>query len=240
MDSKRGSGRIIAGLIVIALGGLFLLDSLDFLDFGEIIGWVASIALIAFGIGILITKRFRQVFFPIVLIVVGLFLLLGNLGVDSYRFWPVILIVVGAAIIFGGTRRRSRKSKRDASGNSYAKSGSSTTTTEGEVSISCTLGETNERVETSDFTGGTVNVTLGNANLDLRDAMVVNRPANLDISLTMGALNLRVPSDWVVAMEIDVTMGESEDKRTRTGSTSDTPHLMITGSVTIGDLAIDD
>ena len=118
MDSKRGSGRIIAGLIVIALGGLFLLDSLDFLDFGEIIGWVASIALIAFGIGILITKRFRQVFFPIVLIVVGLFLLLGNLGVDSYRFWPVILIVVGAAIIFGGTRRRSRKSKRDASGNS--------------------------------------------------------------------------------------------------------------------------
>ena len=240
MDSKRGSGRIIAGLIVIALGGLFLLDSLDILDFGEIIGWVASIALIAFGIGILITKGFRQVFFPIVLIVIGLFLLLGNLGVDSYRFWPVILIVVGAAIIFGGTRRRSRKSKRDASGNSYAKSGSSTTTTEGEVSISCTLGETNERVESSDFTGGTVNVTLGNANLDLRDAVIVNQPANLDISLTMGALNLRVPSDWIVAMETDVTMGESEDKRSRTGSTSDTPHLMITGSVTMGNLAIDD
>ena len=240
MDSKRGSGRIIAGLIVIALGGLFLLDSLDFLDFGEIIGWIASIALIAFGIGILITKRFRQVFFPIVLIVIGLFLLLGNLGVDSYRFWPVILIVVGAAIIFGGTRRRSRKSKPDASGNSSAKSGSSTTTTEGEVSISCTLGETNERVETSDFTGGTVNVTLGNANLDLRDAVIVKQPANLDISLTMGALNLRVPSDWVVAMETDVTMGESEDKRSRTGSTSDTPHLVIAGSVTMGNLAIDD
>ena len=108
-----------------------------------------------------------------------LFLLLSNLGVDSYRFWPVILIVVGAAIIFGGTRRRSRNSKRNASGNSNAKSGSSTTTTEGEVSISCTLGETNERVETSDFTGGTVNVTLGNANLDLRDATIVNHPATL-------------------------------------------------------------
>ena len=133
MDPKRGSGRIIAGLIVIALGGLFLLDSLDLLDFGDIIGWVASIALIAFGLGILITKGFRQVFFPIVLIIVGVFLLLGNLGVDSWRYWPVILILVGGAIIFGGTRRRSRKSKRDTSGNSTDKSGSSTTTTEGEV-----------------------------------------------------------------------------------------------------------
>ncbi len=240
MDPKRGSGRIIAGLIVIALGGLFLLDSLDLLDFGDIIGWVASIALIAFGLGILITKGFRQVFFPIVLIIVGVFLLLGNLGVDSWRYWPVILILVGGAIIFGGTRRRSRKSKRDASGNSTAKSGSSTTTTEGEVSISCTLGETNERVETSDFTGGSVNVTLGNANLDLRDATIVNRPATLNVSLTMAGLNLRVPSDWVVAMETDVTMGETEDKRSRTGSTSDTPHLMITGNVTMGNLAIDD
>ncbi len=240
MDTNIGSGRLIGGLIVIALGGLFLLDTLDVLDFGEIIGWAASIALIAFGIGILITKRFRQVFFPVVLILVGLFLLLSNLGVDAYRFWPVILIVVGAAIIFGGTRRRSRNSKRNASGNSNAKSGSSNTTTEGEVSISCTLGETNERVETSDFAGGTVNVTLGNANLDLRDAIIVNQPATLDVSLTMAGLNLRVPSDWAVAMETDVTMGESEDKRTRTGPTSDTPHLIITGSLTMANLAIDD
>lgn len=240
MDTNIGTGRIIGGLVVVALGGLFLLDTLDVLDFGEIIGWGASIALIAFGIGILITKRFRQVFFPIVLILVGLFLLLGNLGVDSYRFWPVILIIVGAAIIFGGTRHRSRKSKRNASGNSNAKTGSSTTTTEGEVNISCTLGETNERVETSDFVGGTVNVTLGNVNVDLRDATIINRPAALDVSLTMAGLKLRVPSDWTVAMETDVTMGESEDKRTRIDSTSDTPHLVITGSLTMASLAIDD
>ena len=85
-----------------------------------------------------------------------------------------------------------------------------------------------------------MSVTMGNANLDLRDARIANHPATLDVSLTMGALNLRVPSDWVVAMEPDVTMGETEDKRTRTGSTSDTPHLVITGSVTIGNLVIDD
>lgn len=240
MGTKIGTGRLIGGLIVIALGGFFLLDSLGILDFGEVIGWVASIALILFGLGLLVTRKFRQVFFPVVLVIVGVFLLLGNLGVDSWRYWPVILILVGGAIIFGGTRRRSRKSKSNISENSTSTSGGSTTTTEGEVSISCTLGETNERVDSSDFTGGTVSVTMGNANLDLRDATIMNRPATLDVSLTMGGLNLRVPSDWVVAMEMDVTMGETEDKRTRIGSTSDTPHLIITGSITMGNLAIDD
>ena len=169
------------------------------------------------------------------LIVVGLFLLLGNLNVDAYQYWPVILIVVGGAIIFGGSRRRSRKREPEVSASS-----TTTTTSEGAVDISCTLGEANERVTSGDFTGGTVNVTMGNAKLDLRDASIVNRPATLDVSLTMAGLNIRVPSEWGVAIETDVTMGESEDKRSRTGLTSGSPHLIITGNVTMGNLAIDD
>ncbi len=242
MGSKHGSGRIVAGLIVIALGAIFLLDSLNVLniDVGEIIGWVVSIAFIGFGIGTLIVKRFRQVFFPIVLIVVGLFLLLGNLNVDAYQYWPVILIVVGGAIIFGGSRRRSRKREPEVNAGSTTTPTTTTTTSEGSVGISCTMGEADERVTSSDFTGGTVNVTLGNVKLDLRDASIVNRPATLDVSVTLGGLNLRVPSDWNVAIEADVTMAESEDKRSRLGPTSDPSHLIITGNVTMGSLAIDD
>lgn len=238
METKIGTGRLIGGLIVIGLGGLFLLDSLDILDFGEVIGWAASIALILFGLGLLVTRKFRQWFFPILLIFGGVLLLLNTMGLDAWQYWPVILILVGGAIIFGGSRRRSRK--RNTGDNSTAKSTNSTTTTDGEVSISCTLGEANERVETSDFTGGNVNVTLGNVNLDLRDATIVNRPANLDVSLTMGGLHMRVPSEWNVAMENSVTMGESEDKRTRTGSTADEPDLIIAGSITMGSVVIDD
>ncbi len=233
MKSKRGTGRLAAGLILIGLGGVFLLDSFDVIDIGDIIGWIASIAFIAFGLGILITRKSRQVFFPIILIVIGVFLLLGNLDVDAYQYWPVILIVIGGAIIFGGMRRRSNTRTLEAGG-------TSTTTNDSEINISCTLGETNERVDTSDFVGGSVNVTIGNVKLDLRDATIVNPPAKLDVSLTMGGLHLRVPSDWAVAMENSVTMGETEDKRSRAGSASDTPHLMITGSITMGSIEIDD
>ena len=234
MGSKQGTGRYIAGLILIALGGLFLLDTLDVIDFGSIIGWAVSIAFIAFGLGILVTRKSRQVIFPIILILIGVFLLLGNLDLDAYQYWPVILIIIGGAIIFGGMRRRSNRSRPEIGGST------STTTSDGDIDISCTLGETNERVETSDFVGGTVNVTMGNVKLDLRDATIMNPPATLDVSLTMGGLHLRVPSDWGVSVENSVTLGASEDKRSRTGSTSDTPDLLITGNITMGSIEIDD
>ena len=233
MESKRGTGRLVAGLVLIGLGGVFLLDSFDVIDIGEIIGWIVSIAFIAFGLGILIARKSRQIIFPIILIVIGVFLLLGNLDVDAYEYWPVILIVIGGAIIFGGMRRRSNTRTVEIGE-------TSTTTNDREINISCTFSETHGRVDTSDFVGGSVNVTMGNVKLDLRDATVVNRPAKLDVSLTMGGLHLRVPSDWGVSIDNSVTLGEVDDKRSRAGSASDTPHLIITGNITIGSIEIDD
>ncbi len=238
MNSKRGSGRIIAGLIVIAVGVLFLLGTLDVVqtNIGEVLGWIASILLLAFGLGILIARRARNVFFPIVLIGIGLFILLGNLGVDAYVYWPVILIVIGGAILFGGRRRRKDRQRQHVTMSST----DSTTTTDSEVNLSCTFGEVNERVESAAFTGGAVNITIGNVNLDLRDATVVDPPARLEVSLTMAGLSVRVPADWDVEMDNVITMGEAEDKRARTASTSGTPHLVISGKVTMGNLTIND
>ncbi len=238
MNSKRGSGRIIAGLIVIAVGVLFLLGTLDVVqtNIGEVLGWIASILLLAFGLGILIARRARNVFFPIVLIGIGLFILLGNLGVDAYVYWPVILILIGGAILFGGRRRRKDRQRQHVTMSST----DSTTTTDSEVNVSCTLGEVNERVESAAFTGGAVNITIGNVNLDLRDATVVDPPARLEVSLTMAGLSVRVPADWDVEMDNVITMGEAEDKRARTASTSGTPHLVISGKVTMGNLTIND
>ncbi len=239
MGSNRRSGRLIGGLIVIVAGVLLLLSSLDVIEFdiGEIVGWVASILLMVLGIGILVTRRFKSVILPIVLIGVGIIILLSNIGVDVSDYWPVILILIGAGIILGGIRhqRQSRSSKIDVSiGESYS------TTTDGQLDISCTLGEAKERVEAKDFTGGAVNVTMGNVNLDLRSAEVENPPAKLDASLTMGGLHMRVPSEWAVQIDINSTMGEAEDKRPQNENRSSQPELIISGQITMGSLVIED
>ena len=239
MEMKKVSGRLIGGLIVLVIGVLFLLDSLEILDFDvvwDVFGWIVSIGMIVFGLGILIAQRFQRVFLPLALILAGAFILLGNLGYDAYQYWPVILIIVGVGLLFG--HRKRRRTTDDQPKDEVT--AMTRTTVEDDVNISCTLGEANERVESQDFRGGKANITMANVGLDLRDAIVVNRPANLDVNVTMGGLVVRVPSDWVVSMENVVTMGEAEDTRSRVSSDSGEPHLVISGKLTMGSLKIDD
>ena len=242
MEMKKGSGRLIGGLIVLVIGVLFLLDSLEILDFDvvwDVFGWIVSIGMIVFGLGILIAQRFQRVFLPLALIIAGAFILLGNLGYDAYEYWPVILIIVGLGLLLGYQRKR-RSANADKSPKSSGDVSFSRTTNEDNVDISCTLGEAKERVESQNFRGGTVNITMGNVGLDLRDAVVANRPATLDVNLTMGGLVVRVPTDWVVNMENVITMGEAEDKRTRVATDPGEPHLVISGKVTMSSITIDD
>ena len=242
MEMNKVSGRLIGGLIVIALGALLLLDSLDVLDFNvwEVVSWIASIGMIVFGLGMLIAQRFQRVFLPIALMLGGGFILLGNLGYDATRYWPVILIIVGLGLLFGHRRKRRSANVDKSSKTSVEVSSVSRTINEDDVHISCTLGEAKERVESQNFRGGTVNVTMGNVGLDLRDTVVVNRPATLEVNMTMGGLVVRVPTDWVVNMENVITMGEAEDKRTRVATDSGEPHLVVSGRVTMSSITIDD
>ena len=239
MDFKIGSGRLIAGLVVVAIGAVFLIGTVGDFDFdvGEVLGWIGAVALIAFGLGILVSQKFQRVVFPLILIGLGVIIILGNRGIDVWQYWPIILIVIGISIIFGGGRRRKRKEK---SAPTFEGSSTTTTTADGEVNISCTLGESRERVETDDFIGGSASVTMGEVVIDLRDTTIASPPAHLNVSITMGSMEIRVPSDWVVNLENSVTLGEVQDNRTSRAQSSGTPNLVIVGSLTMGNLQIND
>lgn len=56
-------------------------------------------------------KARRRNFLAVILIVVGMLILLSNLGIFRWWrwdiFWPLVLIGIGIALIFGWTRRKS-------------------------------------------------------------------------------------------------------------------------------------
>ena len=97
---RVGSGVFFGGLII-ALGILFLVNSLGLVDLGENIRQWWPLLLIAIGAWMLIANRFRKVVAPIILIGIGAFILIGNLGfsIDLFQYWPVILIIVGAIVL---------------------------------------------------------------------------------------------------------------------------------------------
>lgn len=102
-NRRPNTGGIIAGVVVILLGALFLIDALNIVPTPSLsIGTLWPLILIVIGVWRLTASRGRSRAFPIVLIAIGALFLVINLdlipGVDYESigtFWPLILILVG-------------------------------------------------------------------------------------------------------------------------------------------------
>ena len=238
------SGRLIFGVIIIIVGVLFLLDNTIESDtFGAISQWWPTL-LVLLGVWRLIANRFRSLFWPFLLIAIGALLQLRQLevipGIDFGTYWPLIPIAIGIAILAGGFRRRRRRRNNPRSGSSAVIDIDPTPATvrEGD-NLNATLSSDNRAVS-GDFHNGNINVVMGSGSLDLRQARIVSKPATLDVSVVMGEVKVRVPSEWNVQIANSATMGETKDTRGSQNAHGDTPDLVIDGSVTMGSLQITD
>lgn len=103
-DIKDFQGRIFAGLLIIFLGIIFLLGSMGRLDVGDFFSDYWPLLLIFVGIWHIIGNQFRQNAFGFILIFVGLFFLLVNLDILSKNIWkfffPILIIVIGLWVLF--------------------------------------------------------------------------------------------------------------------------------------------
>ena len=99
-NHQRGTGTLLAGLILITLGVLFLLDNMHMLAFRWVFRDWWPMLLILIGVVQLLTRGMRRLVWPLVLITLGV-LFQGEI-LYWWRFhelWPVILIAIGAGIL---------------------------------------------------------------------------------------------------------------------------------------------
>lgn len=115
---KTSYTRILAGLGVVLFGGLLLLDSLSINGFDNLIGtwW----PLFVIGAGILIFLNDTKSYLWALLVTgLGIGYLLDNFNIIDFNpwqiFWPAVIIVVGLSILFrhSGTQQRLTKEKSD-------------------------------------------------------------------------------------------------------------------------------
>ena len=245
MDRKRPYGRIIAGIIVIAIGVLFLLDTLGVIRAGQAFEWIPSL-FILWGLWLLVKNRFRNVFGPVLMIVIALFVQLAMLGVGIWRFWPLIVIAVGLALIAGAFRSRRRRRRRerdgdgDGDGNAPFEGYSSQEGDADSINTVSVMGTARESRASDDFRGGEATAVMGQVHLDLRGSSVSNKPASLELNAVMGEIKLRVPSEWNVQIDNVTLMGETASQLPRHEAQEGSPDLIITGNVVMGSLKIED
>ncbi len=237
-------GRFFFGVLIIVVGVLFLLDKTGIADLDTLLEWWPSL-IILYGAWRLIANRFRSLFWPILLIAIGSFFQLGELGfdVDLTDYWPVALIAAGILILAGGIRRRNRRRNSSATGHH------SSTIIDVDVSSSSpdddddmlhAVAASQDRVISGEFRSGSISIVMGNGTLDMRQAFIEDRPATLHVSVAMGEVKVRVPPEWVVQIANSATMADAKDTRSNFPSRDGPPDLIIAGSVTMGSLQITD
>lgn len=213
-------GRFLVGLLATALGVLFLLDALEVLDAGRTVAAAWPLAVVAAGVVQLVEQR-RLAPGPVIVVVVGIVLLGSTTGIarpDWSLLWPIALVAVGLWLLL---RRNGAPATDRGSG-------------EDRIEATALLSGRELRSTSRAFTGGTLTAVLGGLEVDLRDAVIAEDGATLDITAILGGIEIRVPSTWHVDVRAAAILGGFDDGRKRTPVPEDAPTLTITGLLLLG------
>jgi predicted membrane protein len=231
METRHNSffaPRLVLGLGIMAIGILFLLGNLNFLDPHEYIRlWPAL--LIVIGISYLIqSQNSSGRIWGIILTFVGSGLLLDRLyfiNFNIWDYWPLILVVIGIMMIvksFFIRRGITPPFAEVKDANDYIKA----------VAVMSGFKRKNN---SQDFRGGELTAVMGGLEIDLRDASIKSE-AIIDIFAMMGGVEMRVPEDWFIIIEGFPFMGGFEDKTRPPKETS--KRLIIKGTAIMGGVEI--
>jgi hypothetical protein len=192
---------LLPGLMVAAVGLLFLLNNLNILPARNL--WAYwPVILIVIGVSKLTDSIDKTG--GLIMVLVGGILLSTSLGLLSWQiwqFWPVILIAVGLLMLFNrtgvgliaGLRFRPSEAAARADG----------------IAI---FGGFKRRVMSEDYRGAHYIAILGGGEVDLRRALIQGDLAHIEITAIFGGFEIRVPKNWLVVNEVVGIFGGAADE----------------------------
>lgn len=217
---KIGMGWIW-GIILIALGIGFLLDSLGYGNFQGILEKYWPFLLVLVGVVHLIYTRY---FSAIAWIVVGLVLSLFTLGVvhgNAWEaFWPLVLVLIGIRILIKPRFISGKGENTD-----YASS----------VAI---FGASTKKIASKKFSGTTVSAIFGGAKLDLRGAEIAKEGAVIDVDAVFGGVEILVSEKVKVKVDVFAAFGGHDDKRDISKISDKGPEILIRGNAIFGGIEV--
>jgi predicted membrane protein len=213
--ADRGmTSQVLMGVLVIALGLLFLLDNLDIIDVRNALAFWPLIFIFAGVAKLLDTTTPNGYLVGLAGIGIGVTMILHRLGIIYFSWraaWPLILIAVGGMVVY-----RAMTGQRTARFGIAVMDGKETAqeTTDAAsqiVDVTAILGGFERRVQTQDFRGGEVTAVMGGCALDMRSASIVGE-AVIHVFAFWGGVTLKVPPDWTVVLQGTPIMGGFEEK----------------------------
>src|SRR5688572_24037030 len=262
-QGPRRSGKVLAGMILLAVGALLLLNNIGYFFPNWLFSW--PMLLIVFGLFVGFKHNFRN---PggVILILLGCLFLAKkyfHMVILWHYVWPIIIMLVGLWMIFGNRQRRYYQSSEDLEKNAenaalneadYSNSDYSnpekafknpnpydniSATDDDYINSTSVFGGTKKLVISKNFKGGDVETIMGGAEINLLQADIQGR-AILNVTQIMGGTKIIIPSNWVVnSSEMVAILGGIDDKRIiQPGGADPTKVLVIKGTSILGGIDI--
>ena len=227
--SRGDPGRIVIGVVLLAVGIGLLLERYTSLAVGDVLGVVWPLALLLPGLVGVVTTRGTGVG-PWILTFFGGGFLLANLDVISDGWlgtaWPALLIIIGAGILL-------RRSGVSAFGGAYAE------VADPRFESIAVFSANRARLTSRGLDAGSATAAFGGVELDLREALPTPAGARIHAFAMFGGVTLVVPETWEVQLRGLPIFGGLEDKRPSPAQgLADPPVLHVDGTAIFGGVTV--
>jgi predicted membrane protein len=230
---QKSNGHLIGGVVVLTVGLVFLLKNMNFLS-PELHYYIFSWKTLLIGIGILNLTLARNNVAGIILIAIGTFFWLPDWFDLSLRagqlFWPVVIIIVGIALLFkrpgnhhpphNNWKRKWDKRPVDPN-NPNSNPGEGNTSGEGKGFVSeqeyiddvAIFSGSTKKINTLNFKGGRMTAIFGGSEVNLSRSRLAPGENILNVFFMFGGSEIIVPADWNVVIEATPIFGGFSDER---------------------------
>jgi len=257
-NRKPGSGKKWVGIVFLILGTIMFSRTLGL----YIPRWVTSWPMILIAIGIFtgVRHQFRNPS-SYILIAIGMLFLADRIipEIDFHDFFfPMVIIGVGLFMIVGRNRKDfnlrnewtnlTEKPKVTWDKRVDPETGEPVEDTTGGTAASqedyldtvSIFGAVKKNIVSKDFKGGEMVTIMGGAEINLSQADITSPKVILDITQVFGGTKIIVPPHWKISSDLVALFGGIEDKRhiLAASAISDEKHLVIKGTSIFGGIDI--
>lgn len=240
--AERGvTSQVLMGVLVIAIGLLFLLDNLDIIEVHDALAFWPLVFIFAGIAKLLDTSTPNGYLVGLAGIGIGSAMILNRLGIIDFSWrqaWPLVLIAVGAMVVVRAMRG-SPTVRAGAVGvidkdkpHQRAEAADPATQT---VDVTAILGGFDRRVHTQDFRGGEVTAVMGGCTLDMRGASIRGE-AVIHVFAFWGGVTIKCPPDWTIVLQGTPIMGGFDEKTVAPPDNS--KRLVIRGYAIMGGVEV--
>jgi predicted membrane protein len=212
--NHESNGRFWLGIALVVLGALFIADNFNLLPY-DLVDAIFRWQFILIIVGIIIISTSKDNFLGLILIGIGVLFFLRDYFDYSISdlirdYWPVGLIVLGLYIL----SKHGSHGKKESLEDGGKDSSKNEQNLQSEIIDSFEIFSGNKiKIQSDNFKGGKITSIFAGPEYDFYNCKMAEGTNILEIAAIFGGIELVIPNNWNVIINVTSIFGGIDDKR---------------------------